>query len=61
MSYQELFRACDCDSSGGVDLKELETVLLGFSAEFYNKDTTAIRNFFDLDGNGICSENEFMT
>jgi hypothetical protein len=31
--------------------EELEAVLTGFSAEFYQKDCQAIHNFFDIDKN----------
>lgn len=47
ISYQELFRSCDIDNGGDVNIRELETVLTGLSAEFYQKDTQAIHNFFD--------------
>lgn len=60
MSYQELFRSCDCNDDKDVNIKELETVLTGFSAEFYQKDTQAIHNFFDIDKNNSCTEEEFM-
>jgi len=39
ISYQELFRSCDVNNDGDVNIKELESVLTGFSAEFYQKDT----------------------
>ena len=44
-----------------MNIKELETVLTGLSAEFYQKDTQAIHNFFDVDRNNICTEKEFMS
>lgn len=35
--------------------------MAGLSAEFYQKDTRAIHNFFDIDKNNKCSEQEFMS
>lgn len=61
ISYQELFRSCDVNNDADVNIKELETVLTGLSAEFYQKDTQAIHNFFDIDKNNQCTEQEFMT
>ena len=61
ISFMELFRSCDVNNDGTVNIKELETVLTGLSAEFYQKDTHAIHNFFDIDKNNICSEQEFMS
>ena len=61
ITYQELFRSCDVNNDGDVNIKELEAVLTGFSAEFYQKDTQAIHNFFDIDKNNSCTEAEFMT
>jgi Ca2+-binding EF-hand superfamily protein len=60
ISREELFRSCDVDGSGEVNIQELETVLQGLSAEFYQKDCQAIHNFFDIDRNNECSEAEFM-
>lgn len=51
ISYQELFRSCDVSGDGNVNIKELQTVLQGLSSEFYQKDTQAIHNFFDIDKN----------
>jgi Ca2+-binding EF-hand superfamily protein len=48
-SYDELFRMCDVNDDKDVNIKELEAVLTGFSAEFYQKDCQAIHNFFDID------------
>ena len=60
IGYAQLFRACDVNDDKDVDLKELESVLTGFSAEFYQKDCQAIHNFFDIDKNNVISESEFM-
>jgi len=60
ISYQELFRSCDVNNDGDVNIRELETVLTSMSSEFYQKDTQAIHNFFDIDRNNICSEKEFL-
>ena len=60
IGYAQLFRACDVNDDKDVDLRELESVLTGFSAEFYQKDCQAIHNFFDIDKNNIVSESEFM-
>ena len=60
ISYQELFKSCDINNDGNVNLKELETVLTGLSAEFYQKDTQAIHNFFDIDKNNIITDLEFL-
>jgi hypothetical protein len=60
ISYQELFRSCDVNNDLDVNIKELESVLTGFSAEFYQKDCQAIHNFFDIDKNNTCTEAEFM-
>jgi len=35
ITYQELFRSCDVSNDGQVNIRELETVLTGLSAEFY--------------------------
>jgi hypothetical protein len=35
LSAQELYRSCDVDNDGEVNLKELESVLTGLSPEFY--------------------------
>jgi hypothetical protein len=43
-----------------MNIAELEQVLGGISAEFYQKDCVAIHNFFDIDKNNVCSEAEFM-
>lgn len=59
ISQQELFRSCDVNNDGDINIKELETVLTGISAEFYQKDTQAIHNFFDIDKNNHCSQQEF--
>ena len=42
ISYAELYRSCDVNNDGDVNIRELEAVLTGFSAEFYQKDTQAI-------------------
>ena len=60
ISYMELFRSCDVNNDQDVNISELETVLTGLSAEFYQKDVTAIHNFFDIDKNNLCSEQEFL-
>lgn len=60
ISYQELFRSCDVNDDKDVNIRELEAVLTGFSAEFYQKDCQAIHNFFDIDKNNTCTEQEFM-
>lgn len=59
ISYQELFRSCDVNNDKDVNLRELETVLSGLSAEFYQKDTQAVHAFLDIDKNNQCSEQEF--
>ena len=56
ITYMELFRSCDVNGDASVNIRELETVLQGLSAEFYQKDTQAIHNFFDIDKNNQCSE-----
>ncbi len=61
ISHMELFRSCDVSGDGSVNIKELEQVLKNLSAEFYQKDTQAIHNFFDIDKNDQCSEAEFLT
>lgn len=38
ISFQELFRMCDVSNDGVVNIKELEQVLSGLSAEFKQKD-----------------------
>ena len=60
ISYQELMRTLDVNNDGNLNFRELEFVLTGLSAEFYQKDTQAIHNFFDINENNICSEQEFM-
>ena len=60
ITYDELFRSCDVNDSGDINIKELETVLQGISAEFYQKDCQAIHNFFDIDKNNESTEAEFM-
>lgn len=60
LTPDELFRSCDVDNSGDMNVAEVETVLQGISAEFYQKDCVAIHNFFDIDKNNIASESEFM-
>jgi len=35
IGYAQLFRACDVNDDKDVDIRELESVLTGFSAEFY--------------------------
>mmetsp|Transcript_30452 Transcript_30452/g.46644 ORF Transcript_30452/g.46644 Transcript_30452/m.46644 type:complete len:105 (+) Transcript_30452:815-1129(+) len=57
----ELFRSCDVSGDGSVNIKELEQVLKNMSSDFYQKDTQAIHNFFDIDKNDLCSEAEFLT
>jgi len=59
ITHAELFRSCDVNDSGDVNIRELESVLQGLSAEFYQKDCQAIHNFFDIDKNNECSEAEF--
>jgi hypothetical protein len=61
ISYQELFRSCDINNDKDVNLRELETVLSGLSAEFYQKDTQAIHGFLDIDKNNQCTEQEFIS
>jgi Ca2+-binding EF-hand superfamily protein len=56
ISHRELFRSCDVNNDKDVNLRELEIVLTGLSAEFYQKDTQAIHNFFDMDKNHSCTE-----
>ena len=56
ISHRELFRSCDANDDKDVNLRELEIVLTGLSAEFYQKDTQAIHNFFDMDKNHSCTE-----
>ena len=51
ITYMELFRSCDVNNDQDVNIRELETVLQGLSNEFYQKDTQAIHNFFDIDKN----------
>lgn len=60
IQYDELFRACDVDNSGDIDIKELENVLQSYSAEFYQKDCVAIHNFFDTNKDHRCSQEEFF-
>lgn len=60
MSYAEVFRSCDINGDGRLELKELEDFLNGLSAEFRQKDVHAIHGFFDLDKNGLCEEKEFL-
>ena len=60
ITYDELFRSCDVNDDANLNIKELEAVLQGFSAEFYQKDCQAIHNFFDIDKNNECTEAEFM-
>jgi len=35
ITHMELFRTCDMSGDGTINIKELEQVLKGFSAEFY--------------------------
>ena len=60
MTPAELFRSCDVDGAGQVNVKELESVLVGLSSEFRQKDVHVIRNFFDIDKSGHCFEQEFL-
>lgn len=60
ITSSDLFRACDVNDDKDVNIRELEAVLTGFSAEFYQKDCQAIHNFFDIDKNNTCTETEFM-
>ena len=60
ITSSDLFRACDVSDDKDVNIRELEAVLTGFSAEFYQKDCQAIHNFFDIDKNNTCTETEFM-
>jgi len=59
ISSEELYRSCDVNGDGDVNIRELESVLTGFSAEFYQKDTQAIHQFFDIDRNDQCTQQEF--
>ena len=61
ITAEELFRSCDVNDDKDVNIRELEQVLTGFSAEFYQKDCQAIHNFFDIDKNNTCTEQEFMS
>lgn len=51
MTVHELYRTCDVDNDGEVNLQELANVLESLSPEFYQKDVQVIMNFFDIDRN----------
>lgn len=60
MTYEELYRACDVNNDNNVNLHELEKMLESLSLEFFAKEIQAIRNFFDINGDNIVTEQEFM-
>lgn len=60
ISATELFRMSDTSGDGCINIQELQTVLTSLSHEFYQKDTQGIHNFFDIDKNNECSEQEFL-
>ena len=59
ISYQELFSMCDVSGDGIISVRELAQVLMGLSPEFYMKEIRAIHNFFDIDRNDRCTEQEY--
>jgi len=61
MTHRDFFNSCDTDDNFEIDVKELQTFLFSLSSEFTQKHIYAIHNFFDIDKNGVCDENEFMT
>jgi len=56
----ELFRLIDVSGDGVIILAELKEVLRSFG-DFQQKELFAIREYFDLDGDGQIQKSEFFT
>ena len=57
---QEMFNLCDIDMSGCITLKELERYIKILGINFQEKETAALMNLFDSNGNGEISMEEFL-
>jgi len=57
---EELFRLIDVSGDGVIVLAELKEVLRSFG-DFQQKELFAIREYFDLDGDGQIQKTEFFT
>jgi len=57
---EELFRLIDVSGDGVIVLAELKEVLRSFG-DFQQKELFAIREYFDLDGDGQIQKSEFFT
>ena len=60
ISPEDLFKMCDKDKSGQIDIKEFADMIKVINGKWTIKQVAAMRDFFDSDASGKISKQEFL-
>lgn len=60
ISFIEMFNACDVNEDTRVDILEISKFVESLSPDFKQKEIHALKNYLDIDNNGLVDKDEFL-